>query len=65
MKINRTCPDCGTESIYYNSNTNTYACSTCKVDFFREDVEYDEKGLRRVVVGYDPDGKPIWRTYRA
>ena len=65
MRINKTCELCKQESIYYNSSTKTYKCSQCGVDFFREDVEDDDKGLRRVIVGYDPDGEPIWKTYRA
>ena len=50
-RIKKTCPDCD-NSIYYNSSTKTYKCSKCKIDFFREDVEFDDKGMRRVIVGF-------------
>ena len=63
IRIRKDCPDCG-KPLYFNSGTKTYKCSHCKVDFFREDVEIEDKSTQRVCVGYDDEGKPMFKTYR-
>ena len=57
------CPDCK-KKIYFNAYSKVYSCPNCKVDIFREDVEFDD-GARRIVTGVDNEGNETHHTIRS